>query len=102
MAIHLLLRTRSEIEQELGTVALVTIDLTENGDGGSDVRNASLLARALTLLALGCALAVWAWPESDRSDGVGRIDHFLGIGEMVCRACGSDILRTHATNGGRR
>lgn len=25
--------------------------------------SASLLARALTLLALGCALAVWAWPS---------------------------------------
>ena len=46
--------------------------------------DARRLARLLTLAALACLLAVSLWPEP------------------VCRACGSDILRTHATNGGRR
>ena len=42
------------------------------------------LARVLTLAALACLLAVSLWPEP------------------VCRACGSDVLRERATNGGRR
>ena len=46
--------------------------------------SASRLARALTLAALACALALWAWPDP------------------VCRACGAEVLRERMTNGGRR
>jgi len=42
------------------------------------------LARLLTLAALACLLAVSLWPEP------------------VCRACGAEVLRDRATNGGRR
>ncbi len=43
-----------------------------------------LLARALTLLALGCALAVWAWP----SEG--------------CPRCVAEVLRERSARGGEQ
>jgi len=52
-------------------------------DAGRILTDARRLARLLTLAALACLLAVSLWPEP------------------VCGACGSDILRTLATNGGR-
>jgi hypothetical protein len=51
---------------------------------GIMITDARFLARLLTLAALACLLAVSLWPEP------------------VCRACGSEILRDHFTNGGRR
>lgn len=46
--------------------------------------DARYLSRALTLLALACLLALWAYPEPR------------------CRGCHADVLRGRVTRGGAR